>query len=46
MNMVLRGLTLNIVLAFQDDALVLGKDFLDYLANLRSEFATFPGDMT
>ena len=31
MNLVLRGLTWNIVLAFLDDALVLGKDFEDHL---------------
>ena len=36
MNLMLRGLTWNIVLAFLDDALVLGRDFEDHLANLRS----------
>ena len=36
MNLVLLGLTWNIVLAFLDDALVLGKDFEDHLVNLRS----------
>ena len=41
MNLVLRGLSWNIVLAFLDDALVLGKDFEDHMANLRSEFACF-----
>ena len=41
MNLVLRGLTWNIVLAFLDDALVLGKDFEDHLTNLRSVFARF-----
>ena len=41
MNLVLRGLTWNIVLAFLDDALVLGKDFEDHMANLRSVFARF-----
>lgn len=35
MNVVLRGLTWSIVLAFLDDALVLGSDFDDHLANLR-----------
>ena len=34
MNLVLRGLTWNFVLAFLDDALVLGKDFEDHLTNL------------
>ena len=41
MNLVLRGLTWNIVLAFLDDTLVLGKDFEDHLASLRSVFARF-----
>ena len=36
MNLMLRGLTWNIVLAFLDDALVLGKELEDHLANLRS----------
>ena len=36
MNLMLRGLTWNIVLAFLDDALVLGRDFEDHVANLRS----------
>ena len=36
MNLMLLGLTWNIVLAFLDDALVLGRDFDDHLANLRS----------
>ena len=37
MNLMLLGLTSwNIVLAFLDDALVLGRDFEDHLANLRS----------
>ena len=34
MNLVLRGLTWNIILAFRDDALVLDKDFEDHLVNL------------
>ena len=35
MNMVLRGLTWNIVLAFLDDILVMGKSFEDHMSNLR-----------
>jgi hypothetical protein len=38
MNLVLRGLTWSIVLAFLDDALVLGRDFQSHLDNLRSVF--------
>jgi hypothetical protein len=41
MNLVLRGLTWSIVLAFLDDALVLGRDFEDHLANLRAVFKRF-----
>ena len=41
MILVLRGLTWNIVLDFLDDALVLGKDFEDHMANLRIVFACF-----
>ena len=37
----LRGLTWNIVLAFLDEVLVLGKDFEDPMANLRSVFVRF-----
>lgn len=38
MNLVLRGLIWSIVLTFLDDALVLGRDFEDHLANLRTVF--------
>jgi hypothetical protein len=41
MNLVLRGLTWSIVLAFLDDALVLGRDFQSHLDNLRSVFLRF-----
>ena len=41
MNLVLRGLTWKIVLTFLDDVFVLGKDYEDHLANLRSVFARF-----
>ena len=41
MNLVLRGLTWNIIMAFLDDALVLSKDFEDQLANLGNVFARF-----
>ena len=41
MNLVLRALTWNVVLAFLDDALLLGRDFEDHLANLRSVFTRF-----
>jgi hypothetical protein len=41
MNLVLRGLTWSIVLALLDDALVLGWDFKDHLANLRAVFKRF-----
>ena len=41
MNLVLRDLTWNIVLTFLDDVLILGKDFVDHLANLRSLFSRF-----
>jgi hypothetical protein len=41
MNLVLRGLTWRIVLAFLDDALVLGKDFQSHLDNLREVFLRF-----
>jgi hypothetical protein len=37
----LRVLTLNIVLASLDVALVLGRDFGDHLANLRAVFKRF-----
>jgi hypothetical protein len=35
MNLVLRDLTWNIVLAFLDDILVMGKSFEDHMSNLR-----------
>ena len=35
MNLILRGLTWEIALAFLDDVLVLGKDFQEHLRNLR-----------
>lgn len=41
MNLVLRGLTWNIVLAFLDDILVMGKTFDDHLRNLRVVFESF-----
>ena len=41
MNLVLRGLTWNIVLAFLDDILVMGKSFDDHLSNLRTVFERF-----
>ena len=41
MNLVLRGLTWNIVLAFLDDVLVMGKTFDDHLRNLRYVFERF-----
>jgi hypothetical protein len=41
MNLVLRGLTWNIVLAFLDDILVMGKTFDDHLRNLRIVFESF-----
>ena len=41
MNLVLRGLTWNVVLAFLDDALLLGRDSEDHLAHLRSVFTRF-----
>ena len=41
MNLVLRGLTLNILLGFLDDDLVLSKDFEDHMANLPRVFARF-----
>ena len=41
MNLVLRGLTWNIVLGFLDDDLVLSKDFEDHMANLPRVFARF-----
>ncbi|VDH93238.1 Hypothetical predicted protein [Mytilus galloprovincialis] len=41
MNLVLRGLTWNVVLAFLDDILVMGKTFEDHLQNLRSVFERF-----
>ena len=37
----MRDFTWNIILAFLDDAMVLGKDFEDHLARLRSVFARF-----
>ena len=40
-NLVLPGLTWNIVLAFLDDALVINKDFEDHLDNLRTVFTRF-----
>lgn len=41
MNLVLRGLTWNIVLAFLDDILVMGKSFADHLQNLQLAFERF-----
>lgn len=41
MNLVLRGLTCNIVLAFLDDILVMGKSFADHLQNLQLVFERF-----
>ncbi|VDI13362.1 Hypothetical predicted protein [Mytilus galloprovincialis] len=41
MNLVLRGLTWNVVLAFLDDILVMGKTFEDHLQNLTSVFERF-----
>ncbi|XP_041376682.1 uncharacterized protein LOC121389136 [Gigantopelta aegis] len=41
MNLVLRGLTWNVALAFLDDILVMGKDQGDHLTNLRSVFNRF-----
>ncbi|XP_041374756.1 uncharacterized protein LOC121387644 [Gigantopelta aegis] len=41
MNLVLRGLTWNVALAFLDDSLVMGKDQRDHLTNLRSVFDRF-----
>ena len=41
MNLVLRGLTWNIILAFLDDALVLDKDVEDHLDKLRTVFTRF-----
>jgi hypothetical protein len=35
MDLVLRGLNWQIVLAFLDDILVMGRNFKDYLNNLR-----------
>ena len=41
MNLVLRGLTWNIVLAFLDDILVMGKNIQDHMINLRTVFNRF-----
>ena len=41
MNLELRGLSRNIVLAFLDDMIVLGKDFQNHIDNLRSVFERF-----
>jgi hypothetical protein len=41
MSLVLRGLTWCIVLAFLDDALVLGKDFQSHLENLKEVLLRF-----
>lgn len=41
MNLVLRGLTWIIVLAFLDDILVMGKSFADHLQNLQLVFERF-----
>lgn len=41
MNLVLRGLTWNIVLAFLDDILMMGKSFADHLQNLQLVFVRF-----
>lgn len=41
MNLVLRGLTWNIVLAFLDGILVMGKSFADHLQNLQLVFERF-----
>ena len=40
-NLVLRGLTWKIVLAFLDDILVLGSNFKDHLSNLGQVFERF-----
>jgi hypothetical protein len=41
MPLVLRGLTWDIVLAFLDDILVMGKDFESHLENLEKVFERF-----
>ena len=41
MNLVLRGLNWATVLAFLDDILVMGRDFLDHLKNLENVFQRF-----
>lgn len=41
MDLVLRGLTWQVVLCFLDDILVMGKAFSDHLKNLRSVFERF-----
>jgi hypothetical protein len=41
MNLVLRGLTWNTVLAFLNDVLVLGKSFDDHLKNLEEVLRRF-----
>jgi hypothetical protein len=41
MNLVIRGLTWNTVLAFLDDILVLGSDFQSHLINLKHVFERF-----
>ena len=41
MNLILRGLNWDIVLAFLDDVIVLGKDFQDHLGNLRKVLQRF-----
>jgi len=41
MNLVLRGLNWNIVLAFLDDVLVLGKTFADHIQNLKQVLERF-----
>ena len=40
-NLILRGLNWNVVLAFLDDILVLGKNFEDHLSNLRKVLVRF-----
>ena len=41
MNLVLRGLAWNTILAFLADILVMGRTFEDHLSNLRSVFDRF-----
>ena len=43
MQLVLRGLTWDIVLAFLDDILVMGKDFESHMENLERYLSDFGG---